>query len=167
MEEIPSKYNPKDIEPKWLNYWEENEFYKSNPNSSKPSFSLVMPPPNVTGILHMGHVLGNTLQDILARYKRMQGFEVLWLPGMDHAGIATQTVVERDLIKRTGKRRKEVSREKFENLCHAWSDRHQKNILEQIKRLGCSCDFSRLTFTMDPGVNKAVVKLFKKLFSGS
>lgn len=94
----------------------------------------------------------------------MQGFEVLWLPGMDHAGIATQTVVERDLIKRTGKKRKEISRDDFEALCHAWSDRHKKNILEQIKRLGCSCDYTRLTFTMDPEVNKAVIKLFKKLF---
>lgn len=164
MDEIPSKYNSKEVEPKWLDYWNKNELHKADPTSKKPPFSLVMPPPNVTGILHMGHVLGNTLQDILSRYKRMQGFEVLWLPGTDHAGIATQTVVERDLIKRTGKRRKEVSRSNFEALCHAWSDKHKGSILEQIKRLGCSCDFSRLSFTMDPEINQAVLKLFKKLY---
>lgn len=164
MEEIPSKYSPKDIEAKWIKYWEEHELYKANPTSTKPAFSLVMPPPNVTGILHMGHVLGSTLQDILSRYKRMQGFEVLWVPGLDHAGIATQTVVERDLIKRVGKKRKDVSREDFEKLCWAWTDQHKSSILEQIKALGCSCDYSRIKFTLDPDVNKAVLRLFKKLY---
>lgn len=164
MDEIPSKYDSKDIEANWIKFWDENKLYQADSNSSKPPFSLVMPPPNVTGILHMGHVLGNTLQDILARYKRMQGFEVLWLPGTDHAGIATQTVVERDLIKRTGKRRKEIPRDEFVDLCHTWSDKHKDNILKQIKRLGCSCDYTRLKFTMDKEVNKSVLKLFKKLF---
>lgn len=164
MTEIPPKYNPNEIEPKWLEYWDQYAFYKADASSKKTPFSLVMPPPNVTGILHMGHVLGNTLQDILSRYKRMQGFEVLWLPGTDHAGIATQTVVERDLIKRKGLRRKDVKRDDFEKLCHAWAQDHKKDILDQIKRLGCSCDYSRLKFTMDPEINEAVLKLFKKLY---
>ncbi|MCH9632437.1 MAG: Valine--tRNA ligase [Chlamydiae bacterium] len=164
MQEIPSKYSPKEIEQKWSDFWEKHQLYKADPTSTKPSFSLVMPPPNVTGILHMGHVLGGTLQDVLTRYKRMQGFEVLWLPGLDHAGIATQTVVERDLIKRTGKRRKEISRDDFEKLCWAWTDKHRSGILDQIKSLGCSCDYSRTQFTLDPEINKAVLQLFKKLY---
>ncbi len=164
MEEIPSKYDPKQVERKWSDFWEKHELYKADPTSSKTPFSLVMPPPNVTGILHMGHVLGGTLQDVLARYKRMQGFEVLWLPGVDHAGIATQTVVERDLIKRTGKRRKEIARVDFEKLCFSWTKEHRAGILEQIKSLGCSCDYTRTKFTLDPEINKAVLQLFKKLY---
>ncbi len=164
MEEIPSKYSPLDVEEKWIAKWEQQKLYQANPESKKPPFSMVMPPPNVTGKLHMGHVLGNTLQDILARYKRMQGFEVLWQLGVDHAGIATQTVVERNLIKTEGKRRKDLSRDDFEKLCWAWTEKHQKEILSQIKRLGCSCDYSRPKFTLDPEINQAVLKLFKKLF---
>ncbi len=164
FETIPSKYDPKVVEEHWLHFWLKNNFYNADNTSTKPSFSMVMPPPNVTGILHMGHVLGNTLQDILARYKRMQGYEVLWLPGTDHAGIATQTVVERDLIKRTGKRRVETDRASFEALCWQWSKDHQTGILDQIKRLGCSCDFSRLSFTLDPKINHSVLQLFKKLY---
>ncbi len=164
MKEIPTQYHPKDIEVKWSDFWEKHHLYKADPTSGKPSFSMVMPPPNVTGKLHMGHVLGNTLQDVLSRYKRMQGFEVLWQPGVDHAGIATQTVVERDLIARTGKRRKEIDRESFEKLCWAWTKKHKEDILDQIRKLGCSCDYTRTAFTLDPEINKAVLKLFKKLY---
>lgn len=164
MEEIPTTYNPKETEEKWYQFWKENRFFEADPHSKKPPFSLVMPPPNVTGILHMGHVLGTTIQDLLARYKRMQGYEVLWLPGTDHAGIATQTVVERDLIKRENKRRTDTNRKEFEKLCWDWSLSHKNNIVGQIEKLGASCDFSRLKFTMDPSINKAVRTLFKRLY---
>ncbi|NDD58592.1 MAG: valine--tRNA ligase, partial [Chlamydiae bacterium] len=132
--------------------------------SSKPPFSLVMPPPNVTGVLHMGHALVNSLQDVLSRWKRMKGYEVLWVPGTDHAGIATQTVVERNLIKKTGKRRKDFSREEFISHVWQWKEDSQDNILKQLKKLGCSCDWSRLCFTMDETRNQAVRSAFKKFY---
>lgn len=164
MEEIPSQYDPKDVEKKWFDFWQSNDLFRANPNSKKPPFCAVMPPPNVTGVLHMGHVLGNTLQDLLVRYKRMCGYEVLWQPGTDHAGIATQTVVERNLIQKENKRRKDLKREDFEKLCYDWSDQHKESILSQIQMLGSSCDYSRLKFTLDPSIQKAVLKLFKKMF---
>ncbi len=164
MSFIPPSYDPQKVEHKWTEFWREKEFYKANLKTNKPPFCIVMPPPNVTGILHMGHVLGTTLQDIISRYKRMKGFEVLWIPGLDHAGIATQTVVERDLINRENKRRRDLSRTDFEKLCWDWTDRHKKNILSQIEQLGASCDFTRLRFTLDPKINEAVRTLFKKLY---
>ncbi len=163
MAELPKFYEPKDIETKISALWEEGGFFRADSNSSKPSYSLVMPPPNVTGVLHMGHALVNTLQDILVRYKRMSGFETLWIPGTDHAGIATQTVVERNLIAQYGKRRTEWSREEFLGHVFDWKEKSEKVILDQIKRLGCSADFSRLAFTMDPVRNRAVRTLFKIL----
>lgn len=163
MPEISKNYEAKTIEPKWYKFWEES-FFKADPFSSKPAYCLVIPPPNVTGVLHMGHALVNTLQDILVRWKRMSGFEVLWVPGTDHAGIATQTVVERFLIRTEGKRRKDYTREEFLKHVWLWKDKSEKSILEQLKRLGSSCDWSRLRFTMDEGNNCAVRTLFKKMF---
>lgn len=163
-DEIPTAYDPKSVEDKWIQFWKENQFFKANNASDKPPFSIVMPPPNVTGILHMGHVLGTTLQDIVSRYKRMKGFEVLWVPGTDHAGIATQTVVERALIQKENKRRVDLNRKDFEKLCLDWSLKHKSSIIEQIENIGASCDFTRLKFTMDPEINQAVLTLFKKLY---
>ena len=142
--ELPKAFEPKSVEDKWYQFWQEKGFFHADADSPKPSYCIVMPPPNVTGVLHMGHALVNTLQDILIRWKRMSGFEALWVPGTDHAGIATQTVVERDLMAKTGKRRKDFSREEF--LAHVWNWKEQSEaqILDQLKKLGCSCDWSRL-----------------------
>jgi valyl-tRNA synthetase len=160
-----SAYSPKEVEKKWYAFWEKKGFFTADVHSEKPSYSLVMPPPNVTGNLHMGHALVNTLQDIIVRWKRMDGFEVLWVPGTDHAGIATQSVVERKLFAETGKRRFEFSREEF--LEHVWAYKEQYGtaILEQIRRLGCSCDWSRLRFTLDDSASRAVRAMFAKMFN--
>lgn len=164
MQEIPTAYNPQETEDKWYKFWKDHDFFKADASSNRPPFTVVMPPPNVTGILHMGHVLGNTLQDLIARYKRMKGFEVLWLPGTDHAGIATQTVVERNLIQKEGKKKADIPRKEFEKLCWDWSLSHKDSIVSQIEKLGSSCDFSRLKFTLDPSIVKAVLTLFKRLY---
>lgn len=164
MSQLAKSYEAKVVDAKWYAFWEKNNFFTANVNTSKTPYCIVMPPPNVTGVLHMGHALVSTLQDILIRWKRMQGFEVLWLPGTDHAGIATQTVVERNLMKTTGKKRKDFSRETF--LGHVWEWKHksQDQILDQLKKVGCSCDWTRLRFTMDDGNNLAVKTMFKKLY---
>ncbi len=159
-----SAYEPNEVEKKWYPYWEENGFFKADATSSKPPYCISIPPPNVTGVLHMGHALVDTLQDVLIRWKRMQGFEALWVPGTDHAGIATQTVVERDQMAKTGKRRKDFSREEFLKLVWKWKDHSQERIINQLKRLGCSCDWDRLAFTMDETRSKAVLSIFKKLY---
>lgn len=164
MTELPKAYEAKLVEEKWYRFWEEQGFFHANPNSNKPPYCIVIPPPNVTGVLHMGHALVNTLQDILIRWKRMSGYETLWVPGTDHAGIATQTVVERHLIKTKGKKRKDFSREEFLTHVWDWKENSQHHILNQLKRLGCSCDWSRLRFTMDEGNNHAVRTMFKKLY---
>ncbi len=164
LKELPKAYNAKEVEPKWYHFWEDSGFFKANPDSKKTPYCIVIPPPNVTGVLHMGHALGGTLEDILIRWKRMSGYEVLWVPGTDHAGIATQTVVERHLIKTQGKRRADFSREEFLKHVWEWKESSQSRILAQLKKLGCSCDWSRLRFTMDEGNNKAVRVMFKKLF---
>lgn len=164
LKDLPKTYDPKLTEPKWISFWEENHFFKANPHSSKEPFCIVIPPPNVTGVLHMGHALVNTLQDILIRWKRMEGFEALWIPGTDHAGIATQTVVERYLMATQKKRRTDFSREEFLSYVWQWKERHENTIISQLKRMGCSCDWSRLRFTMDEGCNKAVRTIFKKMF---
>ncbi|NGX38114.1 MAG: Valine--tRNA ligase, partial [Chlamydiae bacterium] len=159
-----SAYEPEEIEKKWYPFWEENGFFKADAKSSKKSYCISIPPPNVTGVLHMGHALVDTIQDVLIRWKRMQGFEALWVPGTDHAGIATQTVVERDQMAKNGKRRKDFSREDFLKLVWEWKDNSQDRILNQLKRLGCSCDWDRLAFTMDEERSKAVRTIFKKMF---
>ncbi|MFV0340267.1 MAG: valine--tRNA ligase [Parachlamydiaceae bacterium] len=164
MTELPKAYEAKTVDPKWYQFWNELALFQADASSTKPGYCIVIPPPNVTGVLHMGHALVNTLQDVLIRWKRMSGFETLWVPGTDHAGIATQTVVERHLIKTQGKRRTEFSKEDFLKEVWKWKDENESRILDQIKRLGCSCDFSRLRFTMDKGNNRAVRTMFKKLY---
>lgn len=157
-------YNPKNLEQELYAFWEQEGLFVANANSEKPAYSVIMPPPNVTGVLHMGHALVNTLQDILVRYKRMQGFEVCWVPGTDHAGIATQTVVEKHLFATHRKRRIDFTREEFLNHIWTWKEQHEHVILSQLRQLGCSCDWSRLQFTMSPSANRSVKKAFKKLF---
>lgn len=164
MSELPKAFDPKLVEQKWYSFWEEGGYFKADPTSKKDPFCIVIPPPNVTGVLHMGHALVDTLQDILIRWKRMLGFEALWVPGTDHAGIATQTVVERNLHAKTGKRRKDFSREEFLEHVWNWKELSEGQILGQLKKLGCSCDWSRLRFTMDEGCNKAVRTVFKKMY---
>jgi valyl-tRNA synthetase len=159
-----SAYEPKEIEQKWYPFWEKKGFFKADAHSSKPAYCISIPPPNVTGVLHMGHALVDTLQDVLIRWKRMQGFEALWVPGTDHAGIATQTVVERQQMAKSGKRRKDFSREEFLELVWQWKEISQNQIIDQIKRLGCSCDWDRLAFTMDEPRARAVRTIFKKMF---
>jgi valyl-tRNA synthetase len=164
MTELSKAYEPKLVEEKWYTFWEEGGFFKADPNSGKEPYCIVIPPPNVTGVLHMGHALVDTLEDILIRWKRMQGFEALWVPGTDHAGIATQTVVEKHLFAKTGKRRKDFEREEFLEHVWAWKEKSQDQIIHQIKKLGCSCDWSRLRFTMDEQLSRAVRTCFKKMF---
>jgi len=164
MNDKNKAYSPHEVEEKWYSFWQQNHFFKADNLSKKKSYCIVLPPPNVTGSLHMGHALVDAIQDILIRTKRMQGYETLWVPGTDHAGISTQTVVEKHLIKQTGKRRKDFEREEF--LAHIWKWKADKEnrILTQLKKLGCSCDWSRLRFTMDEKNNKAVRHVFKKMY---
>ena len=164
MAELPKRYDPKAVEPKWYQRWLENRDFIANPESSKPAFSIVMPPPNITGMLTLGHVLNNTIQDILARRARMQGFEVLWLPGMDHAGIGTQTAVEKYLRRTENKTRHDLGREEFLRRVLEWQDKHGGIIIEQLKRLGCSCDWSRQRYTLDDPYAAAVQKVFVDLY---
>ena len=163
MKELDKTYNPKETEQKIYKFWEDNSCCKADANSDKPPFSLVIPPPNVTGVLHMGHALDGTIQDILVRYKRMKGFETLWLPGTDHAGIATQNVVEKKLRKE-GKSRHDIGREKFLEITWDWANKHRSRILNQFKRLGASFDLSRERFTLDAGCSRAVKEVFVKLY---
>jgi valyl-tRNA synthetase len=165
MEELPKRYDPNAVEPKWYQRWIEHGDFVANPESPKPAFSLVMPPPNITGMLTLGHVLNNTIQDILARRARMQGFEVLWLPGMDHAGIGTQTAVEKYLRRTENKTRHDLGREEFLRRVLEWQDKHGGIIIEQLKRLGCSCDWSRQRYTLDEAYAAAVQKVFVDLYN--
>src|SRR5436190_9785912 len=164
MAELPKRYDPNAVEPKWCQRWLENRDFVANPESSKPAFSIVMPPPNITGMLTLGHVLNNTIQDVLARRARMQGFEVLWLPGMDHAGIRTQAAVEKYLRKTENKTRHDLGREEFLRRVLEWQDKHGGIIIEQLKRLGCSCDWSRQRYTLDDAYAAAVQKVFVELY---
>jgi valyl-tRNA synthetase len=164
MKELPSAYIARDVEKKWPEIWDRSGVFHANPMSDKPPFCVMMPPPNVTGTLHMGHALVTTLQDILIRWKKMSGFETLWMPGTDHAGIATQTVVERHLLKTSGKHRLQFSREEFLQHVWEWKEKSQTTILGQIRAIGASCDWERLRFSMDEQCSKAVRHMFKKLF---
>jgi valyl-tRNA synthetase len=164
MAELPKRYDPKLVEPKWYQRWMENRDFVANSNSSKPAFSIVMPPPNITGVLTLGHVLNNTIQDILARRARMQGLEVLWLPGMDHAGIGTQTAVEKYLRRTENKTRHDLGREEFLRRVLEWQDKHGGIIIDQLKRMGCSCDWSRQRYTLDDAYVAAVQKVFVDLY---
>ncbi len=165
MPEISKAYEPHAVEEKWYAFWLKEGCFTANPSSSKPAYSIVIPPPNVTGMLHMGHVLNNTIQDILARKARMEGKEVLWMPGTDHAGIATQAVVEKALRKEGVMRhREDIGREKFLEHVWAWKEKHGGIILDQLQKLGCSCDWSRLRFTMDPAYSRCVQSVFVELY---
>jgi len=163
MFEIPSRYNPKETEDKWYKFWEEGNYFNAKPNPAKKPFSIVIPPPNVTGILHMGHALNNTIQDILIRYHRMKGEESLWMPGTDHAGIATQNVVEKSIAKE-GLKRQDLGRDKFIERVWQWREQYGTTIIRQLKKLGASCDWSRTRFTMDDEYSKAVIEVFIKLY---
>jgi len=164
MAESSKTYDPKTVEPKWYQRWIDNRDFEADANSSKRPFSIVMPPPNITGVLTLGHVLNNAIQDILARRARMQGFEVLWLPGMDHAGIGTQTAVEKWLRKNEGITRHDLGRERFLKRVLEWQDKHGGIIIQQLKRLGCSADWSRQRYTFDDDYVRAVERIFVELF---
>ena len=163
IEDLPTVYNAKETEESIYKFWEENDCFKANAKSEKEPYSIVIPPPNVTGVLHMGHALDETLQDILVRYHRMAGYETLWMPGTDHAGIATQNVVEKKL-RQEGKTRFDLGREKFIDLTWEWANEHKNAILHQCKRLGASFDMSRARFTLDEGCSEAVKEVFVKLY---
>ena len=162
--ELEKTYNPHGTEDKIYRMWEEGGYFKPSEDKSKKPFSIVIPPPNVTGQLHMGHALDETLQDILIRYKRMRGFNTLWVPGTDHAGIATQIKVEENLRKEEGLTRYDLGREKFLERVWEWKEKYGSRIISQIKKLGCSCDWSRERFTMDEGCSKAVKEVFVSLY---
>jgi valyl-tRNA synthetase len=165
MSEINKAYEPQAVEKKWYDFWLKEACFTANPASAKPAYSIVIPPPNITGMLHMGHVLNNTIQDILARKARMDGKEVLWLPGTDHASIATHAVLEKTLRKQgLMKHRNDLGREKFLEHAWAWKEKHGSIIVEQLKRLGCSCDWSRERFTMDPEYSRCVHLVFFELY---
>jgi len=161
--ELSTKYNPQVTETKWLKFWKDNNLFHAKADSGKKPFTIVIPPPNVTGILHMGHALNNTLQDIMVRYKRMNGFETLWMPGTDHAGIATQNVVEKQLA-REGKTRDSLGREEFLKRLWAWQEKHGDAIINQLEKLGSSCDWARTRFTMDDDYSQAVKEAFVHLY---
>ena len=160
---LPKAYDFKGVETKWYGAWTSRGLFRATMDPDKPSFSMVIPPPNVTGVLHIGHALNNTLQDILVRFKRMDGYNTLWVPGTDHAGIATQNVVERQLA-REGLGRYDLGRERFVQRVWEWKARSGGRIIEQLKRLGCSCDWSRERFTMDEGLSRAVKEVFVRLY---
>jgi valyl-tRNA synthetase len=161
--QLPKGYEPRKVEEHWYRVWEEKGAFHADENSPKPQYSIVIPPPNVTGVLHMGHALNNTLQDILTRWKRMKGFEVLWMPGTDHAGIATQNVVEKQLAAE-GRDRHALGREQFVERVWQWRRESGGQIINQLKRLGASCDWERERFTMDEGLSRAVREVFVSLY---
>jgi len=162
-EELAKRYDPSAFERKLYEFWEKGEFFTPLLDAERPKFSIVIPPPNVTGRLHIGHALVNTLQDIVVRWKRMSGFNTLWLPGTDHAGIATQMVVDRELAKE-GTSRQALGREKFVERVWEWKESYGGQIIDQLKRLGASCDWTRTRFTLDPGLSRAVRHVFVKLY---
>jgi len=161
--ELSAQYNPKEVEEKWAGLWARTPLFHASVNPDKEHFTIVIPPPNVTGILHMGHALNNTLQDILIRMRRMQGYEVLWMPGTDHAGIATQNVVERQIAK-DGLTRDQLGREKFLEKVWQWKQDYGSTIINQLKRLGATCDWPRERFTMDEGYSRAITEVFVSLY---
>jgi len=163
MADLNKTYDPANVEDKWYDEWESRGYFRADENAPGPYFSVVIPPPNVTGVLTMGHVLNNTLQDILIRFKRMDGFNTLWMPGTDHAGIATQNVVEKQLAAE-GLSRHDLGREEFERRVWAWKEKYGSIILRQLKKLGASCDWRRERFTMDPGLSRAVREVFVHLY---
>ena len=161
--EMPKAYEPNDVENKWYPVWENNGYFRGNPDSKRKPYSIVIPPPNVTGILTMGHVLNNTLQDILTRWRRMQGYEACWFPGTDHAGIATETRVDKQLRETEGHGRDHYGREEFIKRVWQWKEQYGGTIIKQLRKLGTSCDWERERFTMDEGLSQAVREVFVRL----
>ncbi len=164
MEELNKTYSPKEIESKWYKIWEDSKYFAGKMEEGKESYSIVIPPPNVTGILHMGHILNNSIQDTLVRYKRMCGYNTLWLPGCDHAGIATQNKVERKLAEE-GLKKEDLGREKFIEETWKWKEKHGGIITTQLRKIGASLDWDRERFTMDEGLSKAVREIFVHLYN--
>ena len=162
--ELSKTYSPTEIEDKWYKVWEEKGYFNAQHNSEKPGYSIAIPPPNVTGILHMGHMLNNAIQDAIIRYKRMSGFETLWIPGMDHAGIATQNKVER-MLKEEGTSKEEIGYDEFLRRTWEWKEKHGGLITKQLRKLGVSLDWDRERFTMDEGLSRAVKEVFIKLYN--
>lgn len=162
--ELPKAYDPREAQPKWLKFWEEQGYNHSRPDPARDPYTIVIPPPNVTGALHMGHALNNTLQDVLIRSKRMQGFNAEWMPGTDHAGIATQAVVERLVWAQEKKTRHDLGREELVKRIWQWKDKYEARIIGQLKEMGCSCDWPRTRFTFDEGCSRAVRETFFNWF---
>ncbi len=163
-QDLSKTYEPKDVENKWYDFWLEKGFFHADEKSDKKPYTIVIPPPNITGSLHMGHALNNTLQDILIRWKRMSGYNALWMPGTDHAGIATQNVVERQLANE-GTNRHDIGRKEFVSRVWKWKEESGGTIIKQLKRLGSSCDWARERFTMDEGLSEAVKEVFVRLYN--
>src|SRR5688572_689422 len=161
--ELDSRYDPKELEPRIYAEWEKKGFFHADPADAREPFTMVIPPPNVTGVLHLGHAMNNGFQDALARWQRMKGRAALWMPGTDHAGIATQNVVEKEL-KKEGKKRHDLGREKFLERVWAWKEKNGSTIIQQLRRIGSSCDWRRERFTMDEGLSRAVLEVFIRLY---
>jgi valyl-tRNA synthetase len=164
IQEIPKQYDPKDAQERWYGFWVENGYFHARPDGDRPPYCIVIPPPNVTGALHLGHALNNTLQDVLVRWRRMQGYDCLWMPGTDHAGIATQAVVERRLLEEEKKTRHDLGRPALVERIWAWKDEYEERILGQLRQMGCSCDWERTRFTLDEVCSRAVRRTFLNLF---
>ena len=163
--ELSKTYSPKEIEEPLYKEWCDKKYFTPSPDKNKEHFTVVIPPPNVTGQLHMGHALDETLQDTIVRFKRMQGYNTLWVPGTDHAGIATQIKVEETLRKEQGLSRYDLGREKFTDMVWEWKKKYGNRIISQIKAMGASCDWSRERFTMDENLSAAVKKVFVSLYN--
>src|ERR1041384_738628 len=162
--DIPKQYDPHAAYDRWYGFWEENGYFDADPDPAKPPHVIMIPLPNVTGALHMGHALNGTLQDLTRRWRRMQGYEALWMPGTDHAGIATQSVVERRMLEEEGKTRHDVGREALVERIWKWKGIYEARILGQLKQLGASCDWRRTRFTLDEVCSRAVRRTFFKMF---
>ncbi len=162
--DLPKQYDPQEAQRRWYNFWTERGYFHADPSRPGPAYCIVIPPPNVTGALHLGHALNNTIQDILIRWRRMQGFNVLWMPGTDHAGIATQAVVEKRLLEEHKKTRHDLGRDGLVERIWKWKDEYEKRILSQLKLMGCSCDWDRTRFTLDAVCSRAVRRTFFNLF---
>ncbi len=165
LPELPTQYQHRDPERRWSAYWEERGFFHSDPDPRRKPFTIVIPPPNVTGALHLGHALNNSLQDILVRFHRMRGFNALWMPGTDHAGIATQAVVEKRLLEEEKQSRHDLGRARLVERIWAWKEEYEERIIHQLRRMGCSCDWRRLRFTLDPVCARAVRHTFYRMFA--
>ncbi|MFA8341774.1 MAG: valine--tRNA ligase [Rhodothermaceae bacterium] len=164
LADIPKAYNPNEVEDKWYKYWEDNKIFHSEVDETKEPYTIVIPPPNITGMLHMGHILNNTLQDIYIRFKRMKGYNACWVPGTDHASIATEAKVV-NMLKEKGINKDDISREEFLKYCHEWKEKYGGIIYKQLRKLGVSCDWDRMRFTMDDDYYKKVIETFVDLYN--